>query len=98
MAGKIQLTITMLTLLFLFCRAASPRAMESMVEENGSAIDPLASASPSNDAVPTIASVQSLRGQPQTHHLVASTSIVQLIPSSGTTQVTRRSQGLQKET
>ncbi|KAK0178950.1 hypothetical protein PV327_007787 [Microctonus hyperodae] len=65
--------------------------MESMVEENGSAVDPLASpGSQSGDSAPAIASsVQSLnRNQQQTHHLVASTSIVHLtLPSSGTTQV-----------
>ncbi|XP_024944540.1 cyclic AMP-responsive element-binding protein 1 isoform X2 [Cephus cinctus] len=65
--------------------------MESMVEENGSAVDPLSQGSQSGDAAPAIAtSVQSLSRshQHQTHHLVASTSIVQLtLPSSGTTQV-----------
>ncbi|XP_076248388.1 cyclic-AMP response element binding protein B isoform X4 [Calliopsis andreniformis] len=65
--------------------------MESMVEENGSAVDPLSGGSQSGDAAPAIAtSVQSLNRthQQQTHHLVASTSIVQLtLPSSGTTQV-----------
>ncbi|XP_076286599.1 cyclic-AMP response element binding protein B isoform X2 [Lasioglossum baleicum] len=65
--------------------------MESMVEENGSAVDPLATGSQGGDAAPAIAtSVQSLNRthQQQTHHLVASTSIVQLtLPSSGTTQV-----------
>ncbi|XP_078042254.1 cyclic-AMP response element binding protein B isoform X3 [Augochlora pura] len=65
--------------------------MESMVEENGSAVDPLATGSQGDDAAPAIAtSVQSLNRthQQQTHHLVASTSIVQLtLPSSGTTQV-----------
>ncbi|XP_031840363.1 cyclic-AMP response element binding protein B isoform X4 [Nomia melanderi] len=65
--------------------------MESMVEENGSAVDPLSTGSQSGDAAPAIAtSVQSLNRthQQQTHHLVASTSIVQLtLPSSGTTQV-----------
>lgn len=70
------------------------RAMESMVEENGSAVDPLSQGSQSGDAAPAIAtSVQSLdrTHQQQTHHLVASTSIVQLtLPSSGTTQVYRR--------
>lgn len=70
------------------------RAMESMVEENGSAVDPLSQSSQSGDAAPAIAtSVQSLdrTHQQQTHHLVASTSIVQLtLPSSGTTQVYRR--------
>lgn len=73
-------------------RAYSPRAMD-MVEENGSAVDPLSQGS-SGDAAPPIAtSVQSLRThQQQTHHLVASTSIVQLtLPSSGTTQVYRSS-------
>lgn len=68
--------------------------MESMVEENGSAVDPLSQGSQSGDAAPAIAtSVQSLdrTHQQQTHHLVASTSIVQLtLPSSGTTQVYRR--------
>lgn len=68
--------------------------MESMVEENGSAVDPLSTGSQSGDAAPAIAtSVQSLNRthQQQTHHLVASTSIVQLtLPSSGTTQVYRR--------
>lgn len=68
--------------------------MESMVEENGSAVDPLSTGSQSGDAAPAIAtSVQSLdrTHQQQTHHLVASTSIVQLtLPSSGTTQVYRR--------
>lgn len=70
------------------------RAMESMVEENGSAVDPLSQGSQSGDAAPAIAtSVQSIdrTHQQQTHHLVASTSIVQLtLPSSGTTQVYRR--------
>ncbi|XP_043501663.1 cyclic AMP-responsive element-binding protein 1-like isoform X6 [Polistes fuscatus] len=65
--------------------------MESMVEENGSAVDPLSQGSQSGDAAPAIAtSVQSLNRTPQqqTHHLVASTSIVQLtLPSSGATQV-----------
>ncbi|XP_014473749.1 PREDICTED: cyclic AMP-responsive element-binding protein 1 isoform X4 [Dinoponera quadriceps] len=65
--------------------------MESMVEENGSAVDPLSQSSQGGDAAPAIAtSVQSLdrTHQQQTHHLVASTSIVQLtLPSSGTTQV-----------
>ncbi|XP_025153412.1 cyclic AMP-responsive element-binding protein 1 isoform X4 [Harpegnathos saltator] len=65
--------------------------MESMVEENGSAVDPLSQSSQSGDAAPAIAtSVQSLdrTHQQQTHHLVASTSIVQLtLPPSGTTQV-----------
>ncbi|XP_076170426.1 cyclic-AMP response element binding protein B isoform X1 [Ptiloglossa arizonensis] len=65
--------------------------MESMVEENGSAVDPLSTGSQGGDAAPAIAtSVQSLNRthQQQTHHLVASTSIVQLtLPSSGTTQV-----------
>ncbi|XP_076673635.1 cyclic-AMP response element binding protein B isoform X4 [Andrena cerasifolii] len=65
--------------------------MESMVEENGSAVDPLSGGSQSGDAAPAIAtSVQTLNRthQQQTHHLVASTSIVQLtLPSSGTTQV-----------
>ncbi|XP_070148747.1 cyclic AMP response element-binding protein B isoform X7 [Polyergus mexicanus] len=65
--------------------------MESMVEENGSAVDPLSQGSQSGDAAPAIAtSVQSIdrTHQQQTHHLVASTSIVQLtLPSSGTTQV-----------
>lgn len=69
-------------------------AMESMVEENGSAVDPLSQSSQGGDAAPAIAtSVQSLdrTHQQQTHHLVASTSIVQLtLPSSGTTQVYRR--------
>lgn len=69
--------------------------MESMVEENGSAVDPLSQGSQSGDAAPAIAtSVQSLNRTPQqqTHHLVASTSIVQLtLPSSGATQVYRRS-------
>lgn len=68
--------------------------MESMVEENGSAVDPLSQSSQSGDAAPAIAtSVQSLdrTHQQQTHHLVASTSIVQLtLPTSGTTQVYRR--------
>lgn len=67
--------------------------MESMVEENGSAVDPLSTGSQSGDAAPAIAtSVQSLnRTQQQTHHLVASTSIVQLtLPTSGATQVYRR--------
>ncbi|XP_033225597.1 cyclic AMP-responsive element-binding protein 1 isoform X3 [Belonocnema kinseyi] len=66
-------------------------AMESMVEENGSAVDQLSQGSQSGDAAPTIAtSVQSLirNHQQQTHHLVASTSIVQLtLPSLGTTQI-----------
>ncbi|XP_074106021.1 cyclic-AMP response element binding protein B isoform X5 [Cotesia typhae] len=64
--------------------------MESMVEENGSAVDPLSPDSHSGDSAPAIAtSVQSLsRSQLQTHHLVASTSIVQLtLPTSVTTQV-----------
>ncbi|XP_076759943.1 cyclic-AMP response element binding protein B isoform X2 [Xylocopa sonorina] len=64
--------------------------MESMVEENGSAVDPLSTGSQGGDAAPAIAtSVQSLnRIQQQTHHLVASTSIVQLtLPTSGATQV-----------
>ncbi|XP_053599099.1 cyclic AMP-responsive element-binding protein 1 isoform X5 [Microplitis mediator] len=64
--------------------------MESMVEENGSAVDPLSPDSHSGDSAPAIAtSVQSLsRSQQQTHHLVASTSIVHLtLPTSGTTQV-----------
>ncbi|XP_071872076.1 cyclic-AMP response element binding protein B isoform X6 [Bombus fervidus] len=64
--------------------------MESMVEENGSAVDPLSTGSQSGDAAPAIAtSVHSLnRTQQQTHHLVASTSIVQLtLPTSGATQV-----------
>lgn len=68
--------------------------MESMVEENGSAVDPLSQSSQSGDTAPAIAtSVQSIdrTHQQQTHHLVASTSIVQLtLPSSGTTQVYRR--------
>ncbi|XP_012272542.1 cyclic AMP-responsive element-binding protein 1 isoform X6 [Orussus abietinus] len=73
-------------------RARGPRAMESMVEENGSTVDPLSQSSQGGDAAaPAIAtSVQSLSRthQQQTHHLVASTSIVQLtLPSSGTTQV-----------
>lgn len=67
--------------------------MESMVEENGSAVDPLSPGSQSGDAAPAIgASVQSLSRthQQQTHHLVASTSIVQLtLPASGTAQVYR---------
>ncbi|KAL0107837.1 hypothetical protein PUN28_014840 [Cardiocondyla obscurior] len=65
--------------------------MESMVEENGSTVDPLSQSSQGGDAAPAIAtSVQSINRthQQQTHHLVASTSIVQLtLPSSGTTQV-----------
>ncbi|XP_029032271.1 cyclic-AMP response element binding protein B isoform X7 [Osmia lignaria lignaria] len=65
--------------------------MESMVEENGSAVDPLSTGSQGGDASPAIAtSVQSLNRthQQQTHHLVASTSIVQLtLPTSATTQV-----------
>ncbi|XP_015178892.1 PREDICTED: cyclic AMP-responsive element-binding protein 1-like isoform X5 [Polistes dominula] len=72
-------------------KAPSTQAMESMVEENGSAVDPLSQGSQSGDAAPAIAtSVQSLNRTPQqqTHHLVASTSIVQLtLPSSGATQV-----------
>ncbi|XP_035722682.1 cyclic AMP-responsive element-binding protein 1-like isoform X5 [Vespa mandarinia] len=71
--------------------ASGTQAMESMVEENGSAVDPLSQGSQSGDAAPAIAtSVQSLNRTPQqqTHHLVASTSIVQLtLPSSGATQV-----------
>ncbi|XP_047350968.1 cyclic AMP-responsive element-binding protein 1 isoform X5 [Vespa velutina] len=71
--------------------APGTQAMESMVEENGSAVDPLSQGSQSGDAAPAIAtSVQSLNRTPQqqTHHLVASTSIVQLtLPSSGATQV-----------
>lgn len=70
------------------------RAMESMVEENGSTVDPLSVQGSQSDAAPAIAtSVQSIdrTHQQQTHHLVASTSIVQLtLPSSGTTQVYRR--------
>ncbi|XP_032675880.1 cyclic AMP-responsive element-binding protein 1 isoform X3 [Odontomachus brunneus] len=49
--------------------------MESMVEENGSAVDPLSQSSQSGDAAPAIAtSVQSLdrTHQQQTHHLVQS--------------------------
>ncbi|XP_015121260.1 cyclic AMP-responsive element-binding protein 1 isoform X5 [Diachasma alloeum] len=64
--------------------------MESMVEENGSAVDSMSPGSQSGDAAPAIAtSVQSIsRTHQQTHHLVASTSIVQLtLPTSGTTQV-----------
>ncbi|XP_011308999.1 cyclic AMP response element-binding protein B isoform X7 [Fopius arisanus] len=64
--------------------------MESMVEENGSAVDSMSPGSQSGDAAPAIAtSVQSIsRTHQQTHHLVASTSIVQLtLPASGTTQV-----------
>ncbi|XP_026675460.1 cyclic AMP-responsive element-binding protein 1 isoform X7 [Ceratina calcarata] len=64
--------------------------MESMVEENGSAVDPLSTGSQGGDAAPAIAtSVQSLnRTQQQTHHLVTSTSIVQLtLPTSAATQV-----------
>ncbi|XP_003702075.1 cyclic-AMP response element binding protein B isoform X2 [Megachile rotundata] len=65
--------------------------MESMVEENGSAVDPLSTGSQGGDAAPAIAtSVQSLNRthQQQTHHLVASTSIVQLtLPTSAATQV-----------
>ncbi|XP_043668462.1 cyclic AMP-responsive element-binding protein 1 isoform X6 [Vespula pensylvanica] len=72
-------------------KAPGTQAMESMVEENGSAVDPLSQGSQSGDAAPAIAtSVQSLNRTPQqqTHHLVASTSIVQLtLPSSGATQV-----------
>lgn len=68
--------------------------MESMVEENGSAVDPLSQGSQSSDTAPVIAtSVHSIdrTHQQQTHHLVASTSIVQLtLPPSGTTQVYRR--------
>ncbi|XP_063973845.1 cyclic AMP-responsive element-binding protein 1 isoform X8 [Diachasmimorpha longicaudata] len=70
--------------------ACGPRAMESMVEENGSAVDSMSPGSQSGDAAPAIAtSVQSIsRTHQQTHHLVASTSIVQLtLPTSGTTQV-----------
>ncbi|XP_011264360.1 cyclic AMP-responsive element-binding protein 1 isoform X10 [Camponotus floridanus] len=51
------------------------RAMESMVEENGSAVDPLSQSSQSGDAAPAIAtSVQSIdrTHQQQTHHLVQS--------------------------
>lgn len=74
-------------------RARGPRAMESMVEENGSAVDPLAQGSQSGETAPTIVtSVQSLNRnhQQQTHQLVASTSIVQLtLPSSAATQVYR---------
>ncbi|XP_033225599.1 cyclic AMP-responsive element-binding protein 1 isoform X5 [Belonocnema kinseyi] len=50
-------------------------AMESMVEENGSAVDQLSQGSQSGDAAPTIAtSVQSLirNHQQQTHHLIQS--------------------------
>ncbi|XP_048508277.1 cyclic AMP response element-binding protein B isoform X24 [Athalia rosae] len=68
-------------------RDSGPQAMESMVEENGSTVDPLSQGSQGGDAAPAIAtSVQSFsRSQ---HHLVASTSIVQLtLPLSGTTQV-----------
>lgn len=78
------------------CRARGPRAMESMVEENGSAVDPLAQGSQSGETAPTIVtSVQSLdrnhqQQTQQTHQLVASTSIVQLtLPSSAATQVYR---------
>nr|ACB20690.1 cAMP response element-binding protein [Polyrhachis vicina] len=49
--------------------------MESMVEENGSAVDPLSQSSQSGDAAPAIAtSVQSIdrTHQQQTHHLVQS--------------------------
>ncbi|KAL6429013.1 cyclic AMP-responsive element-binding protein 1 isoform X11 [Formica exsecta] len=49
--------------------------MESMVEENGSAVDPLSQGSQSGDAAPAIAtSVQSIdrTHQQQTHHLVQS--------------------------
>ncbi|XP_072764686.1 cyclic AMP-responsive element-binding protein 1 isoform X10 [Anoplolepis gracilipes] len=49
--------------------------MESMVEENGSAVDPLSTGSQSGDAAPAIAtSVQSIdrSHQQQTHHLVQS--------------------------
>lgn len=84
----------MSTVYFMLQSSQGSRAMESMVEENGSAVDPLSTGSPSGDAAPAIAtSVQSLdrTHQQQTHHLVASTSIVQLtLPSSGTTQVYRR--------
>lgn len=79
---------------FMLQSSRGSRAMESMVEENGSAVDPLSQSSQSGDAAPAIAtSVQSIdrTHQQQTHHLVASTSIVQLtLPSSGTTQVYRR--------
>lgn len=79
---------------FVLQSSRGSRAMESMVEENGSAVDPLSQSSQSGDAAPAIAtSVQSIdrTHQQQTHHLVASTSIVQLtLPSSGTTQVYRR--------
>lgn len=79
---------------FMLQSSRGSRAMESMVEENGSAVDPLSQGSQSGDAAPAIAtSVQSIdrTHQQQTHHLVASTSIVQLtLPSSGTTQVYRR--------
>ncbi|XP_043273852.1 cyclic AMP-responsive element-binding protein 1 isoform X4 [Venturia canescens] len=65
--------------------------MESMVEENGSAVDSLSPGSQSGDAAPALGtSVQSLNRnhQQHTHHLVASTSIVQLtLPASGTAQV-----------
>jgi len=68
--------------------------MESMVEENGSTVDPLSVQGSQSDSAPAIAtSVQSIdrTHQQQTHHLIASTSIVQLtLPSSGTTQVYRR--------
>lgn len=74
-------------------RARGPRAMESMVEENGSAVDPLAQGSQSGETAPTIVtSVQSFNRnqQQQAHQLIASTSIVQLtLPSSAATQVYR---------
>lgn len=80
--------------LYVLQSSRGSRAMESMVEENGSAVDPLSQNTQSGDAAPAIAtSVQSIdrTHQQQTHHLVASTSIVQLtLPPSGTTQVYRR--------
>lgn len=88
------LCVSEIWLIVIFYRLRKrSRAMESMVEENGSAVDQLSQGSQSGDAAPVIAtSVQFPNtNQQQTHHLLASTSIVQLsLPSSGTTQVYRR--------
>lgn len=81
------------TVCYVLQNSQGSEDMESMVEENGSSVDPLSQSSQGGDAAPAIAtSVQSIdrTHQQQTHHLVASTSIVQLtLPSSGTTQVYR---------
>ncbi|XP_058794146.1 cyclic AMP-responsive element-binding protein 1-like isoform X1 [Phymastichus coffea] len=66
--------------------------MESMVEENGSAVDPLAQGSQSGETAPTIVtSVQSsynTTNHQQLNQLTASTSIVQLaLPSPANAQV-----------